>query len=167
MISSRSLLLDERKGRCRCNFVYAMLSIENKNINLRNFFPSFFFFFNFLFHNFELGYWEDQKSVKKGKRDKETRKLSATDPREREPGNLTISFLQTSRNPCTYTCTRARMETLISYLLLRKLETWINRGGGRRWCSSIPRGVPATGFPVITPNVLQNNSPSLPPWIED
>ena len=133
-------------------------------------FLSFFSFFFFFLISYSIISNSDteriKNSVKKGKRDKETRKLSATDPREREPGNLTISFLQISRNPCTYTCTRARMETLISYLLLRKLETWINRGGGRRWCSSIPRGVPATGFPVITPNVLQNNSPS-PPWIED
>lgn len=87
---------------------------------------SFFFLFFFLISYSRISNSDTERiknSVKKGKRDKETRKLSATDPREREPGNLTISFLQTSRNPCTYTCTRARMETLISYLLLRKLET--------------------------------------------
>lgn len=90
-------------------------------------FLSFFSFFFFFLISYSIISNSDteriKNSVKKGKRDKETRKLSATDPREREPGNLTISFLQISRNPCTYTCTRARMETLISYLLLRKLET--------------------------------------------
>lgn len=50
-----------------------MLSIENKNINLRNFFPSFPFFFFFLNSYSRISNSDTERiknSVKKGKRDK-------------------------------------------------------------------------------------------------